>query len=246
MKTEPSISIHTENIMQTTNNKKKIIIIIICAAVIIAAGILAVVFMTGNKQVEVPDLTGMSVDQANAQVLEDDLIVKKSDEIESDTVERGKIMSQAPTAGTMVDKNTIILVSISKGVGKGYVPGIIGMTESEAYESLSDAGYEGEAKAIDGVKPAGVVLKQDRKEGAEVEKGEVIGFSVSKGNMVNVPNVCGMWAEDAGIKLNNLGIDVEYKEVDSKKDFGTIVKQSRVGAVYYGTKVTLSYSAGDD
>lgn len=236
----------TINKSDSGKNKKKFIIggALIFAA--IAVFIAVVVFVLDNRQVEVPDLSGLTIDEANDLVFESELVVNRSEYVASDTVAEGLIVSQDPLAGEMVDKKSIITVTVSMGKGKGYVPDITGMTAEGAAEKLKEYGYIGAIRECDSVEPAGTVIKQDRKKGSEVEKGATIGYAISRGNMTYIPDVCGMWVEDAVSEMNAAGLNVDYVEVESSKEYGTVVKQSDTGTAYLGATIILSVSIGDD
>ena len=74
----------------------------------------SVVVSTGKAQVTVPDVAGFSLDQATAVLSEMELQIE-TEEVYSDSVESGKVISQNTGAGEMIDPGSTVLVQISKG-----------------------------------------------------------------------------------------------------------------------------------
>lgn len=67
------------------------------------------------EQMEMPDLTGKTEEEAKVVIEEEGLSVGTVSEEDSDTVEKGKVISQSPAAGGTVDKGTTVDLKISLG-----------------------------------------------------------------------------------------------------------------------------------
>ncbi len=67
------------------------------------------------EQVTMPDFTGKTEEEAKVVIEEEGLTIGTVAEEDSDTVEKGKVISQAPAAGGMVDKGTAVDLKISLG-----------------------------------------------------------------------------------------------------------------------------------
>ncbi len=70
---------------------------------------------TNVEQVTMPDLSGKTEEEAKVVIEEEGLSIGTVAEEESDTVEKGKVISQAPAAGGMIDKGTAVDLKISLG-----------------------------------------------------------------------------------------------------------------------------------
>jgi len=78
---------------------------------------ITVVISSGSsvEQIEMPDLTGKTEEEAKVVIEEEGLSIGTVAEEDSDSVEKGKVISQAPAAGGMVDKGTAVDLKISLG-----------------------------------------------------------------------------------------------------------------------------------
>ena len=78
---------------------------------------ITVVISSGKniEQITMPDLTGKTEEEAKVVIEEEGLSIGTVAEEESDTVDQGKVISQAPAAGGMVDKGTAVDLKVSLG-----------------------------------------------------------------------------------------------------------------------------------
>ena len=67
------------------------------------------------ETMEMPDLTGKTEEEAKVVIEEEGLTVGTVSEEDSDTVEKGKVISQSPAAGGTVDKGTKVDIKVSLG-----------------------------------------------------------------------------------------------------------------------------------
>lgn len=115
------------------SKKKKIIII---ASAVAAALLLFVVIgfatgLFGGKEIEAPDFKNMTLKEAKIAAKEYKIRIRKGDEVVSEEVEKGRIVSQDPDAGTTIKTGSTVTVNISKGLGDGSVPDLRGKKQSE-------------------------------------------------------------------------------------------------------------------
>ena len=89
--------------------------------------------------VKVPDVTGKTYEEAQKELNKYDLGIHKST-APSDTVEKGKIISQDPADGKKVKKHTTVNVVISSGeeAKTTTIPNVVGMSEADAEKALQD------------------------------------------------------------------------------------------------------------
>lgn len=67
------------------------------------------------EQITMPDLSGKTEEEAKVVIEEEGLSIGTVAEEDSDSVEKGKVISQSPAAGGMVDKGTAVDLKISLG-----------------------------------------------------------------------------------------------------------------------------------
>ena len=148
---------------------------------------------------------GMTMQQAQDLAEKMDIKVKEGDEVISDEVDKGLIVSQTPEAGQTIKTGSTITVNISKGLGDGSVPDLTGKMKDELSDYLEAAGFKLGAvttKASD--EPEGTVLSQNPKAGSEVEKGTAIDVVVSDGSKAKatVPYLVGKSLSEAQSELD--------------------------------------------
>lgn len=191
--------------------KKKIIIIAAAAVAAIAIGVI-IAFATGllgGKEIEAPDFKNMTLEQAKDAAKEYEIKIKEGDEVVSEDVDKGLIVSQDPAAGETIKTGSTITVNISKGLGDGSVPNLEGKMQSELEEYLEAAGFKlGNVSTEASEEEKGTVLSQSPGAGEEVEKGTAIDVVVSDGSKAKavVPYLVGKSIGDAQSALSNAGL----------------------------------------
>lgn len=208
-----------------------------------------------EETVAVPDLLGMTRDQATEALNKQGLGGKYGGEKESSEYPAGLIVEQDPAYGTSVSVNTPVIYYISSGAGSVPLPDISGMTLSEAQQELkkyelkisTEYAYSGEVEE-------GLVISTTPGFGSDVTEGDIITVIISKGpqavdegDTVNIPSVLGKGSSQARSELEDLGLYVEIlEEYSSDYDEGLIMKQSISSGteVTKGTTIELTVSIG--
>ena len=195
------------------DKKKKMIIIIasVVGALVLGLVIAFAAGVFGGEEIDAPDFKNMTLEEAQQAADTYNLKVKKGDEVVSDEVEKGKIVSQDPKAGTKIKTGSTIKVNISKGLGDGDVPDLEGKSQDELESYLEAAGFKlGTVTTEASEKEAGTVLRQDPKAGSKAEKGSTINVVVSDGSKAKavVPYLVGKSLEDAQAALLNAGLTI--------------------------------------
>ena len=155
---------------------------------------------SGKEITEVPDLTGMTTEQA-AQALGDAKLSLASSvsEESSDSVPEGQIISQSPPQGSQVSAGTKVNITVSTGKEMVTVPSVTGENADTARSNLESAGLRVTVREVDSPEPLNQVISTSN-EGEEVEKGTEITLKVSKNNQFTMPSVTGKrFNEVAGI-----------------------------------------------
>ena len=157
---------------------------------------------TGPCPIPVPDLSGMTEEQACAALTAMYLTCWPEDEC-SDTVASGHVTRQDPAPDTLVTPGTTVSFWVSSGRCPVPVPDLSGMTGEEACEALNAAhltcwpDYE-----CSDVVPAEFVTRQNIAPSVMVAPGTKVDFWVSTGPCpVPAPDLFGMSEEEARAAL---------------------------------------------
>lgn len=198
---------------QPMDSKKKLIIIIaaVVAAILIGVVVAFATGILGGKEIKAPDFRNMTFEEAQDAAKEYDIKVKKGDEVISEEVEKGKIVSQDPEAGTTIKTGSTVKVNISKGLGDGDVPNLVGKMQDDLESYLEAAGFKlGTVTEEASEEPEGTVLSQDPEAGSTAEKGTAINVVVSDGSKAKavMPYLVGKTLGDAQSALLNAGLTV--------------------------------------
>lgn len=206
--------------------------------------------ITNPKEVEIPDLVGLTREEAEQKAKDLKLVFEVSSEEYSADVEAGKIISQDPQYTERYNKvkeGSTIKVVLSKGTEKTTVPKVVGMEQEEAVKTLEDAKLKVEIVEETSKKvEEGYVISQETEADTEVNAGDTVKIHVSKGTgikQVTMIDVTGKSEADAKAALQalKLVVNVGYSE-DTSKDNGVVLKQSiDTGKVIdEGTTVTIT------
>ena len=119
---------------------------------------------SGPSAVTVPDLKGLTVQEAQNQLSDQGLSVGTVTEVDDPDTEAGKIIDSNPGTGASVSPDTKINVRI--GTGKVAVPNVVGKSQSEAQTIIAAANLQVETRfrATNDV-PEGTVISQRPKDG---------------------------------------------------------------------------------
>ena len=211
-------------------------------------GTLAVLNITNPAEVELPEVVGMSKEEAQKTVEDLKLVFEVASEEFNKDVPEGYIISQDPTyiADYHVKEGSTVKVVVSKGQEKTTVPKVVGMKRQEAEEALEEANLKAEiveetSKTVE----EGYVISQDVEAESEAYAGDTIKIHVSTGTgikQVTVENVVGQSETSARTTLEGQGLKVNVTYVDATTDNGKVTKQSVTAGttVDEGTTVTLT------
>ena len=143
---------------------------------------------SGSDQVEVPDLVGMSQDQARSALKAVGLELGNVTTVDSDK-DKDRIVSQDPENGSKVKKGTAIAVSISTGkAAQVEIPTVVGISREDAEAQLKALGLTVTVEEVSGTQPSGQVTAVEPGEGSKVDKNSTVKLKVSKGSASPTPS----------------------------------------------------------
>ena len=197
------------------------------------------------NQVQVPNLEGLTIEQATTTLEEFQLrLGAQTPEVSDRPVDT--VIAQQPAAGESIEQGQSVNVTVSAGLEQVTVPQLIALTSIEAARiALEDANLQlGAIKERNSPQPAGYVLAQEPEEGTQVNAGSSIDITVSSG-LVKVPNVTEVSEAQARSDLAQAGFDVQVVEIeDLSVPEGTVLAQSpQAGELLaLGSIVTITVS----
>ena len=187
--------------------------------------------------VTVPNLVGMTEDEAGSAISGLSLGVQFVGE-EASSLEQGKISRTEPAAGEQVDPNTTLRYYLSRGDSPLTIPGTTDVSAIQLQHELEDMGlivttskeYSEEDEYGSAQVEPGYVISIDPATGTEVQKGDTVALTVSRGlnfgASAEMPNVVGLMKDDALTVLGKF-IDINIIEVEnSGVQPGEVLSQS--------------------
>ena len=238
-------------------NKVKVAAIILALVCAIPVSHLILTVIQGistEKEVTVPDLKGMTVEQATTELDKYKLKLEVGDQVSSSEYDEGEIVSQDPNPEMTVKEGYPITVSISKGVVKeGTVPNVVNRTATDAKYLLESYGYkQGNVTTENSDMPKDVVIRQTPAAGTKADPGAAVDIVVSLGSAVEqvpMPDLMGKDIDIAEAELEKAGLKVgpTVYEMSTAYEINAVMwQQYEPGTmVDKGTGVNLKVSTGD-
>jgi len=235
--------------------RKKSIFLIAGIALLLIAGFVAAGFATGilgGKSVEVPDVRGMTYEEATDELDQVGLKISEGDLVYSSKYELGEVVSSDPAPGSMAKSNSTVEVNICKGAEAGTVPDLTNKTLEEAKSLIERYGFKlGNVETKVSSEPLDTVIEQDPKGGAETTPGGYINIIVSDGTgkeEVEVPYLIGKDLETAKQLITTAGFvvgEITYG-ASTEYDLGQVTKQQyEAGAmVAKGSTIDIKVAGG--
>ena len=205
------------------------------------AGTVHLIISKGKERIQVPDLAGLTIEEATAALGEAKLKTGRVTEKFSADQEAGLLIDGSPASGSDVRKDSTVDLIVSKGIEQVALTNYQGKTSDEAQNELTSAGLIVSSKYeySDSV-PIGTVISQTPNDVSSIAKGEKIILVVSKGpSKIYVPNVYSLSKMAAAKILEDLGFKVNFKYIGKKKSVTNISPKSGT-AVTPGSTVTIT------
>lgn len=184
----------------------------------------------GPGQVEVPDVTGLSEDDAGEKLEDAGFTTSFESETSSD-VDSGLVISTDPAGGEMARRGSSVTVTVSTGAEQVKVPPLVGQTLNAAKQQLSAVGLDFSSSEESSSRPAGEVLTQSPDAGSSVDPGSSVTLTVSSGpeeTKVPVPSMVGLSQSDAQSQLAAAGLvpSIQTESTSIQPQDGRVIAQS--------------------
>ena len=242
------------------DTKKIMRILMIVAGVVIA---LLILFLVGNavgifkgsgnatvtqsEKVKVPDVRGMTVEEATKELKKYDLGIDVVDKKPSNEYKKNQIMSQSPGKGEKVKRHSTVEVVLSTGeeAKSTKVPSVIGQDESDAEAAIKAANLvvvKGDPQYSDSVEE-GKVISVEPGVGTEVDEGSEVTIVVSLGSQpATVPSIEGKSQSEAESALAAAGLQGSASEEYSDSvAAGIVISQGTASGKQVSKGATVSY-----
>jgi beta-lactam-binding protein with PASTA domain len=205
--------------------------------------------LLGGNQVAVPDVVGLAEADAAAAIIGIGL-VSGTVQAPDDTVPAGLVISQDPAAGTEVDPDTTVTITVSTGPPPPTtvaVPDVTGQSAADAQSNLEAAGFvvsvvEDASTDVE----AGFVIGTNPAAGTEVAPGTAVAITVSSGpGDAVVPDLIGLSVDEATSAAEGVGLTVAFVQDPENPDpDGVVVAQDPApgATVEAGSEITADLS----
>ena len=184
----------------------------------------------GPGQTEVPDVTGLSQDDAE-QELEDAGFTTSIETRTSSDVNSGLVIETDPAGGEMARRGSEVTVTVSSGAAQVKVPPVVGQTLNAAKQQLAAVGLDYSSSEEPSDRPQGEVIDQSPTAGTRVDPGSTVTLVVSSGpedTRVSVPALVGQTQSSAESQLTAAGLvpSVQTQSTTIQPQDGKVIDQS--------------------
>ena len=199
--------------------------------------------------VAVPDLSGMTLEEATAKLRDSRLTLGTVNPTESSDADKDKVVNQRPSSQTQVAQDSAVNVEIGKGVSLITVPNVVSYTPEEAKKALNEVNlqYE-EVPQSSSDADKGKALSQDPAAQTQVQPGSTVKVTVGTGlQTVQVPDgLIGKSLDDATQILTDAKLQVVSQTADSAEPENEVTGADPAAGtrVQEGTPITLTVSNG--
>jgi serine/threonine-protein kinase len=199
----------------------------------------------GPSTVEVPDVVGLTQEDASRRIRRADLRPRTQRE-SSTRVPAGNVIRTDPGPGATIERGSRVTLLVSSGAKQVTVPDVTGQDETDAAASLRERGLSPFLRERDSSEPVDTVLEQSPEAGQLVDEGSTVTLYVSNGKLEEVPDVVGLSQGEAEGELRSAGFraSVRTQEVDEPDRDGTVVSQTPSGGRERTRGATVTITVG--
>ena len=207
-----------------------------------------------TKEVQIPNLQGLTKEEAEQKAKELKIKVEVSEEKYHLEIPEGQIIEQDPKYqdNYKIKEGSTIKIVISKGQEIVEMPKVGGKTRDEATSALKEIGLEVkvEEEFSDDVEK-NYIIKQEIKEGEKIPAGTTVTIYSSMGiEQIQVPDLSGKTESEAKSAISSAKLKWKStdKTSDSSKPNGVVVNQSISSGsmVDKNTEITITVNEFDE
>ncbi|HEX7522270.1 MAG TPA: Stk1 family PASTA domain-containing Ser/Thr kinase [Acidimicrobiia bacterium] len=227
-------------------------IIAVIVGVLLLGGLIALLLVSGgNKtggggggaQIAVPNVVGQQFNLAKLALEKAGLKVARQEQ--DSTRPADEVLSQAPKAGSKLQKNDTVTLTVSATTVA--VPNVINLPFGEAQAQLVAAGFVVQKVEAASDQPVGTVTKTVPGSNVKAPKGSTVVVTVAAVGDVAVPDVTGQPSDTAAAKLGQAGFQVNTtQEANNDVPSGRVIRTNPAAGAMApkGSTVTQVVSTG--
>lgn len=242
---------------KNAKKRKKWPIILISTFLVLAIlSILSFTFLPSlfaSKDVKVPNLSGMTLDDAISKLMLKGLAAGNQIEITDENVKEGNVIKTDPESGSTVKENSKVTIYVSTGKEKYELSNYVGSQYEDVARLLKDQGYK-DIQKIEKTddSEAGTILSQNPSGGEKVvPEDTVLEFEVSKGPekivLKDLTQYNLKMAQDYA-SLVGITLDASEEKYDENVPAGMVISQNPAAGTELekGDKVKVVISKGKE
>ncbi|MFA7689324.1 MAG: PASTA domain-containing protein [Bacilli bacterium] len=200
--------------------------------------------MSKGKEIIVPDILNMNVEDVTKWIIDNNLRIKFSDQYD-EKVKLGKIISCNYKKDDIIEEQTEIAIVTSKGQLK--MEEFTSLYDFREWASKYNINYE-EAYEFSTDVAKGKVISYSHNKGQTIGNKDIISITVSQGAPVTIPNFYNMSWSSIKSKCSSIGLSCSYAYGDYnskiKKSYAYKQSKSSGAKVVSGTSVKVTLSMG--
>lgn len=166
-----------------------------------------------NEGVTVPDVTRISLSEAEALLTSYGLRVEVSDRRAHSAFPADYVIDQAPSAAQIVKPNRKVYLTVNTAERPQVVmPNVENLSLRNAQIQLQNYGLVIGTTSYESSRFKNTVLRQSVRAGSNIDKGTIVDLVVSDGlgdKIVTVPEIIGLRLAEAQLKLREVGLRVD-------------------------------------
>ncbi len=182
-----------------------------------------------NKDILMPNVTGLSLEEGLEVLKEYELKVRPASETYSETFDKNIIIEQKPKFNEKISAETDVSLTVSLGGKIIIVPNIIGFDYLYSYTYLESLGLIVISSRVPSTEyPAGTVVQINPSPGSRVKENSLVEIiTATTEQLIQVPNVVKMNLAEAENILNadNINFEIIYVETDYSVQKGLVLGQ---------------------
>lgn len=232
--------------------KRKALWLIPIIFLLLGAGLLVYLFIQQNETVtmDMPDLSGMTLEEAEEQLLEHDLEVGEVSEEYNDTFNEGQVIETTPADGEMIDSGSSVNFLVSSGLEPYSMDDFTGSAYVDIMDTLNNLAFNSVSLVPEnGESPPGTVTSQSIETGEEIQPEE---HDLELGvQTYTIPDFTGTGYDSAEETLNNANFSEINREDSYHDDIeeGAVISQSvdpGTAVFPHEGSITLNVSRGQE
>ena len=205
--------------------------------------VVSITLSKGPERYSIPMVAQLTVEAAIKVLSSIPIAEPIVQEIFSEKIPKGYVISSEPVMGTKVKRGAGIKLVVSKGIEQIPLINFVNKSGEEALNTLTTAGFKVTPKyEFSETVPAGAVISQNPSEVKSYPKGSALSLVISKGSAyVFIPNVYSLSEAKAKSVLTALDLQVTIKRMGTKAVKQVTAISPKVGSkVLRGSKVTIT------